>query len=87
MKVVLFIISMVIVSLYIGHFSFTVKPFSISLPLWYRPVGLIIVIIGFFILNWSEYMHGYSKGLKDGANCTIEMIKRHIEDNKEFKNE
>lgn len=82
MKVAIFIISSIIVFLYIGHFSLTIKPFSVSYPFWHRSVGLLIIIIGFIIFNVGEHVSGYTRGLKDGADNTIEIIKQHARDNK-----
>lgn len=78
MKVALFIISTIIVFLYIGHFSLTIKPFNISLPYWHRSVGVVIIVVGFIVFNAGEHLAGYKEGFQDGLKKSIEILERNM---------
>ncbi|NDV63890.1 hypothetical protein [Bacteroides sp. 224] len=65
---------LLIALLFVGHFSISVKPFSISLPYWHRSIGVFFIIIGFYVYNIGERSKGYRDGLKDGCNTVLEMI-------------
>lgn len=47
-----------IVFLFTANTQITFKPFSISLPYWYKPVGLLLVVIGIFVFGIGENMSG-----------------------------
>lgn len=78
MKVALFIISTIIVFLYIGHFSLTIKPFNISLLYWHRSVGVVIIVVGFIVFNAGERLAGYKEGFQDGLKKSIEILERNM---------
>jgi protein-S-isoprenylcysteine O-methyltransferase Ste14 len=66
--------------LFVGHFSVSVKPFSISLPYWHRSLGLFLVIAAFYVYNIGEQLTGYRDGLKDGREAVWNLILEKIEE-------
>ena len=50
MKTILFTIIFIIALLWVGDLTITFKPFSISLPGWYKPVGILL-----FFLSMAVY--------------------------------
>ena len=54
MKTILFTIIFIIALLWVGDLTITFKPFSISLPGWYKPVGILL----FFSVNGGIYYRG-----------------------------
>lgn len=72
------IISIVILSvalLYLGHLHISFKPFSISLPLWHRSLGTLLLILGVYVFSIGEHVTGYKKGLDDGSEKVIKYLK------------
>ena len=65
MKTILFTIICVISLLWVGDLTITFKPFSISLPGWYKPVYTI-----------GEYTKGYKHGFDDGIKECVEILKK-----------
>jgi len=55
MKTIIFTIICIIALLWVGDFTITFKPFSISLPGWYKPVGIIL-----FVLTLENTLKGIS---------------------------
>ena len=53
MKTILFTIICIIALLCVGDLTITFKPFSISLPGWYKPVGILL-----FFLSMAVYTIG-----------------------------
>ncbi len=53
MKTIIFTIICIIALLWVGDFTITFKPFSISLPGWYKPVGILL-----FFLSMAVYTMG-----------------------------
>lgn len=86
MKTLFYIIIFVIVFLFTANTQITFKPFSISLPYWYKPVGLLLVVIGIFVFGIGENMSEYKRGYKDGINKTIELIKKIEDENDKGRN-
>lgn len=79
MKIVFYIIIFVIVFLFTANTQITFKPFSISLPYWHKPVGLLLVVIGIYVFNIGENISEYKRGYKNGIKDTIELIKDKLE--------
>lgn len=71
---------MIFCSLFIGHISISIRPFSISLPYWHRSIGLVLIVVGFIIFNVGEYAKGYSDGLKKGCEMTTSEFKQMLDD-------
>lgn len=61
--------------LYIGHLQVSIKPFSVSFPYWHRSLGVLLMIIGVYVFSIGEHISGYTKGLNDGADRVINLIK------------
>lgn len=77
---------MILCSLFIGHISISVKPFSISLPYWHRSIGLVLIVVGFLFFNVGEYTKGYADGLKKGCEMTTSAFKQMLADIKKQEN-
>ena len=52
------------------------KPFSISLPGWYKPVGIILFVLAMAVYNIGEYAKGYKHGFDDGLKECIEILEK-----------
>ena len=63
----------------IGGLEITFKPFSISIPYWYRSVGWFLITIGVTTLILGERKDAYERGIKRGSEITIEAIKKRID--------
>lgn len=75
-EVIIFSVLLILCSLFIGHVSIGIKPFSFSLPYWHRSVGLILIVLGFILFNSGEHAKGYEDGLKKGRElATTELTK------------
>lgn len=77
---------MILCSLFIGHISISVKPFSISLPYWHRSIGLVLIVVGFLFFNVGEYTKGYADGLKKDCEMTTSAFKQMLADIKKQEN-
>ncbi len=77
MKTILFTIICIIALLWVGDLTITFKPFSISLPGWYKPVGIILFVLAMAVYNIGEYAKGYKHGFDDGIKKCIETIKAY----------
>ena len=78
MKTILFTIICVIALLWVGDLTITFKPFSISLPGWYKPVGIILFVLAMAVYNIGEYAKGYKHGFDDGIKNVLKYLKRKI---------
>ena len=74
MKTIIFIIAL----LWVGDLTITFKPFSISLPGWYKPVGIILFVLAMAVYNIGEYAKGYKHGFDDGIKNVLKYLKRKI---------
>ncbi|MFS2891714.1 hypothetical protein AAH018_10705 [Phocaeicola vulgatus] len=75
MKTILFTIIFIIALLWVGDLTITFKPFSISLPGWYKPVGIILFVLAMAVYNIGEYAKGYKHGFDDGIKKCVEILK------------
>ena len=78
MKTILFTIIFIIALLWVGDLTITFKPFSISLPGWYKPVGIILFVLAMAVYNIGEYAKGYKHGFDDGIKNVLKYLKRKI---------
>ena len=76
MKTILFTIIFIIALLWVGDLTITFKPFSISLPGWYKPVGIILFVLAMAVYNIGEYAKGYKQGFDDGIKKCVEILKK-----------
>lgn len=82
-SLIIFSILLVLSSLFLGHISISIKPFSIALPYWHRSVGLILIVFGLILLHTGEYSTGYTEGLKKGheiASAKFEQLYKELKD-------
>ena len=78
MKTIIFTIICIIALLWVGDLTITFKPFSISLPGWYKPVGIILFVLAMAVYNIGEYAKGYKHGFDDGIKNVLKYLKRKI---------
>lgn len=78
MKTILFTIIFIIALLWVGDLTITFKPFSISLPGWYKPVGILLFFLSMTIYTIGEYTKGYKHGFDDGIKNVLKYLKRKI---------
>lgn len=60
MKTIIFTIICIIALLWVGDFTITFKPFSISLPSWYKPVGIICLCWQWRYITLENTLKGIS---------------------------
>ena len=77
MKTIIFTIICIITLLWVGDFTITFKPFSISLPGWYKLVGIILFVLAMAVYNIGEYAKGYKHGFDDGIKNVLKYLKRN----------
>ena len=77
MKTIIFTIICIIALLRDGDLTITFKPFSISLPSWYKPVGIILFVLAMAVYNIGEYAKGYKHGFDDGIKNVLKYLKRN----------
>lgn len=79
MKTILFAVIFIIALLWVGDLTITFKPFSISLPGWYKPVGILLFCLSVAIYTIGEYTKGYKQGFDDGVKQCIEILNKGYE--------
>lgn len=79
MKIIFYIAIFIVTFLIIGQIQITFKPFTISLPYWYRSLGLLLIVVGLFVYNIGEQMKGYKDGFRQGMKYVIEKIEKRID--------
>ena len=76
MKTIIFTIICIIALLWVGDLTITFKPFSISLPSWYKPVGIILFVLAMAVYNIGEYAKGYKQGFDYGIKKCVEILEK-----------
>ena len=74
MKTILFTIICVISLLWVGDLTITFKPFSISFPGWYKPVGILLFFLSMAVYTIGEYAKGYKQGFDYGIKKCVEKV-------------
>lgn len=64
-------------SSWIGDFSITLKPFSVSLPCWYKSVGILLFWLSMTIYVLGEHTKGYKEGFDTGIKQCIKILDRN----------
>ena len=77
MKTILFTIIFIIAILWVGELTITFKPFSISLPGWYKALGIVLFVLSMALYNVGEYAKGYKHGFDDGIKECLDIIKKN----------
>lgn len=78
MKTILFTIIFIIAILWVGDLTITFKPFSISLPSWYKALGILLFFLSMTVYNIGEYTKGYKQGFDDGIKECVEILKKNM---------
>lgn len=76
MKTILFISICIIALLWVGDLTITFKPFSISLPGWYKAVGILLFWLSMAVYTIGEHTKDYKQGFDDGVKKCIEILKK-----------
>lgn len=76
MKTILFTAIFIICLLWVGDLTITFKPFSISLPGWHKPVGILLFWLSMAVYTIGERTKGYKQGFEDGVNKCIEILEK-----------
>lgn len=76
MKTILFTIIFIIAILWVGDLTITFKPFSISMPGWYKVVGILLFWLAMAVYTIRERTKGYKQGFEDGVNKCIEILEK-----------
>ena len=86
MMKVLYLLMLIAGLLWIGDFSITLKPFSVSLPCWYKSVGILLFWLSMTIYVLGEHTKGYKEGFDTGINQCIKILDRNCH-SKEINND
>lgn len=86
MKTILFTIIFIIAILWVGDLTITFKPFSISLPSWYKALGILLFFLSMTVYNIGEYTKGYKEGFDTGIKQCIKILDRNCH-SKEINND
>lgn len=71
---VLYLLMLIAGLLWIGDFSITLKPFSVSLPCWYKSVGILL-----FWLSMTIYvLGGIPKAIKKDLILELNSALRYL---------
>lgn len=74
---ILYLFMLIAGLLWIGDFSITLKPFSVSLPCWYKTVGILLFWLSMTIYVVGEHTKTIRKdlilGLKSALRYLIEI--------------
>ena len=76
MRIIFFISLFIIALLWVGELTVTFKPFSISLPSWYKSVGILLFWLSMAVYTIGESTKGYKEGFEDGVKKCIEILKK-----------
>ena len=76
MKTILFTIIFIIAILWVGDLTITFKPFSISMPGWYKVVGILLFWLAMVVYATGEHARGYKQGFDDGEKKCIEILEK-----------
>ena len=76
MKTIVFAAIFVIGLLWVGDLTITFKPFSISLPGWHKPVGILLFWLSMAVYTIGERTKGYKQGFDDGVKKCIEILEK-----------
>lgn len=71
---VLYLLMLIAGLLWIGDFSITLKPFSVSLPCWYKSVGILLFWLSMTIYVLGEHTKGYKEGFDTGIKQCIRYL-------------
>lgn len=77
MKTILFTAIFIICLLWVGDLTITFKPFSISLPGWHKPVGILLFWLSMAVYT-GERTKGYKQGFDDGIKECVEILKKNM---------
>lgn len=77
MKTIIFTIICIIALLWVGDLTITFKPFSISFPGWYKPVGILLFFLSMAVYTIGEYTRGYKQGFDYGIKKCVEILDRN----------
>lgn len=72
---ILYLFMLIAGLLWIGDFSITLKPFSVSLPCWYKTVGILLFWLSMTIYVVGEHNTGVKKCIEIlDRNCHSKEI-------------
>lgn len=74
MKTILFTAILIIGLLGVGELTITFKPFSVSLPCWYKAVGILLFWLSMTIYVSGEHIKNYGEGFDAGVKKCIEIL-------------
>ncbi len=71
MKVIIYLVLLVAFILYLGQTEISFSPFRIKITEWYKPLGIIIMIIGFLIYTAGSERKSFKDGWTKAKNEII----------------
>ena len=74
MKTILSTVIFIMALLWVSEFTVTLKPFSISLPGWYKAASILLFLLAMVVFTTGERARGYKQGFDDGVKKCIEIL-------------
>lgn len=74
MKVIVNLVLLIVFFLYLGHTEISFSPFRIKIIEWYKPLGIIIMTVGFFIYTVGNERKSFKDGWTKAKNEIINKI-------------
>lgn len=74
MKVIVYLVLLIVFFLYLGHTEISFSPFRIKIIEWYKPLGIIIMTVGFFIYTVGNERESFKDGWTKAKNEIINKI-------------
>lgn len=80
MRTTIYIILSIVILLWLGGFTVTFKPFTVSLPDWHKPLAFLLLWLAMLAYTVGEYTKGYAEGFSNGVDRVIEEIENRSND-------
>lgn len=74
MKTILSTVIFIMALLWVSELTVTLKPFSISLPGWYKAAGILLFSLAVLVFTAGERARDYKRGFDDGVKKCIEIL-------------
>lgn len=78
MRTILYTILIIAFLLWVGELTVTFKPFSVSLPNWYKAAGILLFWLSMAVYTIGENARGYKEGFDAGIKKCIEILEKKI---------
>lgn len=80
MKKIIAAIIIIAFLLFAGDLTITFKPFSVSLPEWYKAVGILLFWLSMVVYQGGERVRWYKEGFNDAVKKSIKILEKNLKD-------